>query len=124
MKAPNAYLSKREQQIMEVLYRHDQLTANEILAQMPYTVHNSTIRTQLRILEQKGHVAHRTIGGKFVFFPTHDRTVAQQAALQAVVDNLFKGSSTLAALMLLASDDSKISEDDSKHLRAVLDKRS
>lgn len=124
MRVPNAYLSKREQQIMEILYRHDRLTANEILEKMPAAVHNSTIRTQLRILEHKGHVAHETVNGKFVFYPVHDRDAAARTALASIVQSLFKGSYGAAASALLSDKDAKISSDEAKELSKLIDKAS
>lgn len=96
---------------MEALYRHDRLTANEVLEKMPKQVHNSTIRTQLRILEKKGLVRHEVILGKFYFAPVFDRDEAAEAALAAIVNSFFKGSRGAAAVALLSSA-AKLSADE------------
>lgn len=122
MRVPNAYLSKREQQIMEILYRHDRLSANEILEKMPTAVHNSTIRTQLRILEVKGHVAHDVVDGKFEFYPVHDRAAAAQAAMNSIVNSLFKGNYGEAMIALLSDKEASLSADDAKEIEKLVAK--
>ena len=122
MRVPNAYLSKREQQILEVLYKHDRLTANDILEKMPQQVHNSTIRTQLRILEHKGHVNHDVVDSKFVFFPVHDRSATARSAMAGIVDSLFKGSYGQAAAALLGDKDAKLTADEVSEIEKILAK--
>ena len=121
MRVPNAYLSKREQQILEALYRHDRLSANEVLEKMPKQVHNSTIRTQLRILEKKGLVRHEVIAGKFYFAPVHGREAAAEAALAAIVQSFFKGSRGAAAIALL-SGKTKLSSDEKQQIAELIEK--
>lgn len=120
MRVPNAYLSKREQQIMEALYRHERLTANEVLEKMPKQVHNSTIRTQLRILEKKGLVRHEVISGTFFYAPVHDRSVAAHAALSAIANSFFKGSFAATALALIQDKDAKLSAEEKSALSKAL----
>ena len=122
MRVPNAYLSKREQQILEVLYKYDRLAANDILEKMPQQVHNSTIRTQLRILEHKGHVNHDVVDGKFVFFPVHDRGATARSAMAGIVESLFKGSYGQAAAALLGDKDAKLTAEEISEIEALLQK--
>lgn len=122
MRVPNAYLSKREQQIMEALYRHDRLTANEVLQQMPKQVHNSTIRTQLRILEKKGLVRHEVVLGKFYFVPVHGRDDAAAAALAAIVQSFYKGSFGATAIALLSHKGADLSADEKAKIASLVAK--
>ncbi len=120
MRVPNAYLSKREQQILEVLYKFDRLTANEILEKMPQRVHNSTIRTQLRILEQKGHVKHEVISGMFFFMPAHERVNAATASMEGVIDSFFKGNHGQAVVAMITAFKGELSADDKAAIKSAL----
>lgn len=101
MKIPGSYLSKREQQIMEALFKHGKLSANDLLDKLPGSPTNSTVRTQLRILEDRGHVGHEEIDGKFVYFPIHAAQEAGQSALQGVIETFYQGSILSAVSALL-----------------------
>lgn len=107
---------------MELLYRHERMTANEVLAGMPSNVHNSTIRTQLRILEIKGHVGHDVVNGKFVFYPIHKREDAARTAFASIVNSLFKGSITQAVSMLISSNEKNLSKEELEEIESVLQK--
>ena len=98
--APPA-LSRRERQIMDVLYRLGRATAGEIMAGMPGAPSYSTVRTQLRVLEEKGHVRHHEEGLRYLYAPTVPRSTARKAAVQHLVRTFFDGSpaSLLAALL-------------------------
>jgi len=101
MRLPDSYLSRREQQLVEILYREGPISANEILAALPDSPSNSTVRKLLTILEEKGHVKHEEIDGKFVYSPTHPKEEAGRGVLKDAVETFFAGSmaKTVAALL-------------------------
>jgi len=94
-------LTKRERQIMDVLYRAEHATVAEVIAQLSNNPHYSTVRAQLRILEQKGHVRHEEEGQRYVYFPVVPRDVARRSALRHLIDTFFDGSAEKVVSALL-----------------------
>lgn len=94
-------LSRRERQIMDVLYRSGKGTAAEVLDAMPDAPSYSAVRAMLRILEEKGHLRHEQDGPRYVFLPAEPRDQAKQSALRHLVETFFEGSveQTVAALL-------------------------
>jgi predicted transcriptional regulator len=107
-----AALTKRERAIMDVLYRLGRGTAADVLAELPGSPHYSTVRTQLRVLEEKGHVRHESDGLRYVYLPTVARHAARKAALRHLVDTFFDGSTAGAVTALLGRDAGQLSDDD------------
>src|SRR4029453_11752923 len=95
------HLSRRERQIMDILYRRGRATAGEVMNDLPGSTSYSTVRTQLRILEEKGHVKHGEHRLRYVYEPIAPRSAVRQSALAHVVDTFFEGSvqKVLAALL-------------------------
>src|SRR5688500_19045625 len=108
------HLSKREQQIMDVLYRQGRATAAEVRAGMPDAPGYSAVRTLLHILEDKGHVRHEQDGVRYVYVPTVAAAKAQRSALKHMIDTFFGGSAArgMAALVELSGG-----EEDLRQLR-------
>ena len=106
-KKPLSSLSRRERQIMEVLYRDRQATALEVLAGLPDPPGYSAVRALLRILENKGHVRHVAQGNRYVYLPTLPRERAGRPAMATVLETFFEGSTekAVAALLDLSRDD-------------------
>jgi len=96
-------LSRRERQIMEIVYRLGEATAAQILEQIEDPPSYSAIRALLRILVDKQHLQHRADGPRYVYAPIVSRNKARSAALAGVVDNFFEGSAARAAAALLGS---------------------
>jgi BlaI family transcriptional regulator, penicillinase repressor len=96
-------LSRRERQIMEIVYRLGEATAAQIHAQIEDAPSYSAIRALLRILVDKQHLQHRADGQRYVYSPTVSRTKARSAALAGVIENFFQGSAVRAAAALLGS---------------------
>ena len=94
-------LSRRERQIMDILYRRGRATAAEVMDEMPGDPHYSTVRTQLRVLEEKGHVRHEEQGLRYVYTPAVPRRSARKSALKHLVDTFFAGSPEQAVAALL-----------------------
>jgi predicted transcriptional regulator len=90
--ADAAQLSKRERQIMDVIYAHGEATVTQVLAGMPDPPMRGALRTLVRILERKGHLTHRQQGREFIYRPTQPRGQAGRSALGRVLDVFFAGS--------------------------------
>jgi predicted transcriptional regulator len=103
-KALHATLTRRERQIVDVLYRLGRATAAEVLRELPDTPNYSTVRTQLRVLERKGHVRHEEHGLRYVYSPVVPRHAVRKSALQHVVETFFGGSSERVVEALLGGD--------------------
>jgi len=119
MTAPAA-LTKRERAIMDVLYRLGRATAAEVLAELAGSPHYSTVRTQLRVLEEKGHVRHESDGLRYVYLPTVARHTARRAALRHLVDTFFEGSAASAVTALLGRDAGRLTDEDLDRIDALV----
>ena len=103
-------LSRRERQIMDILYRRGRATAAEVNEDLPGEPHYSTVRTQLRVLEEKGHVKHAEEGLRYVYMPAVPRRAARKSALKHLVDTFFDGSAENAVAALLGGEGARVSE--------------
>jgi predicted transcriptional regulator len=120
MSSVHTALTKRERQIMDVLYRLGRATAADVLAALTGSPHYSTVRTQLRVLEEKGHVRHESDGLRYVYIPTLARHTARKAALRHLVDTFFDGSAAGAVTALLGRDAGKLSDEDLERIAGLL----
>jgi predicted transcriptional regulator len=102
-----AHLSRRERQIMEIVYRAGRATATEVLARLPDPPSYSAVRALLRILENKGHLRHELSGTRYVYLATLGKERARRSALRSMVDTFFEGSASkvVAALLDLSRED-------------------
>jgi BlaI family penicillinase repressor len=105
-------LTRRERQIMEVIYQLGEASAVDIVENLPGKPNNATIRTLLSVLEEKGYLQHETVKGKFIYRPTIPLHQARKTALNHVVDTFFKGAEASAVISILKKSDAKLSEDD------------
>jgi BlaI family penicillinase repressor len=98
-------LSRRERQIMDILYRRGKSSASEVREAMPSAPGYSAVRAMLRVLEEKGHVRHREEGLKYVYLPTVTHDKAKRSAVKHLVDTFFKESpeQVVAALLDVSS---------------------
>ena len=108
----HALLTRRERQIMDILLRRGHATAAEVMNDMPGSQTYSTIRTQLRVLEEKGFVRHQDDGVRYVYTPAVDRKSARQSALKHLVETFFEGSAEQAVAALLGGEASRISDEE------------
>ncbi len=113
-------LSRRERQIMDILYRLGTATAAEIRTNLPEAPSYSTVRALLRILEEKGHLKHHYDGPRYVFTPVVSRPAAQKSALRQMVRTFFDGSAASAATALLGLTRS-LSRDEIDALQRAID---
>lgn len=104
-------LSRRERQIMDILYRRGRATAVEVMEELPGEPSYSTVRTQLRVLEEKGHVRHEEQGLRYVYSPAVARRAARKSALKHMVDTFFDGSAEKTVAALLGGEGARVSED-------------
>jgi len=114
-------LSRRERQIMEIVYRQGSVTAAQVAAALPDEPKDSTVRTFLRILEEKGYLRHAKDGRRFVYHPTQPRRHAARAALDAVLHTFFGGSVSEAVATLLSPNDAAISEAEIERLARLIE---
>jgi BlaI family penicillinase repressor len=96
------YLSRRERQIMDVIYACEEASAAQVVGRLPDPPTRTAVRTMLRILEDKGHLTHRKQGREFIYQPTRARQRAGQSALRGVLETFFQGSLEKAVAAHLA----------------------
>jgi predicted transcriptional regulator len=114
-------LSRRERQIMDVLYREGKATAADVLAQLPDPPGYSAVRAMLRVLEDKGHVKHEQDGPRYVYLPTVPREKARRSALRHLVRTFFDGSTEATVAALLDLSDTKISNAELQRLSKLIE---
>jgi BlaI family transcriptional regulator, penicillinase repressor len=115
-------LTRRERQIMDILYRRGRATGNEVMDALPGTPSYSTVRTQLRVLERKGHVRHEEHGLRFVYMPAMPRSAARKTALRHLVDTFFDGSVEKVVGALLGGEAARLSDHDLERIAAHVTK--
>jgi len=121
-KALHSVLSRRERQIMDIIFRRGRATAAEVMEELPGNPSYSTVRTQLRVLEEKGHVRHDEEGLKYVYLPVMARHTARKSALRHLIETFFDGSSEKAVAALLGGEGSKLSDDELNRIAELVDK--
>jgi BlaI family transcriptional regulator, penicillinase repressor len=115
-------LSRRERQVMNVLFRRGEATVAEVLADLPDPPTYSAVRSILRILAQKGLITHRAEGPRYVYLPAVSTDRAADEALQHVVRTFFEGSAEQAVTALLRLSDAELSDADLARLREKVGK--
>jgi len=118
----HAVLTRRERQIMDVLFRRGRATAAEVMEELPGEPSYSTVRTQLRVLEEKGHVRHEDDGVRFVYMPAVARHAARKSALRHLIDTFFDGSPEKAMAALLGGEASKLSNEQIERIAEMIEK--
>jgi predicted transcriptional regulator len=116
----HSVLTKRERQIMDVLYRLGRATAGDIRDGLPGAPSDSTVRTQLRVLETKGHVRHDEQGLRYVYMPTVPRHSARRSALKHLVDTFFEGSNAKVVAALLGGEAARVSDDELERIAELV----
>jgi predicted transcriptional regulator len=107
---------------MDILYRRGQATAAEVMADLPGRPSSSTVRTQLRVLEEKGHVHHEEHGLRFVYLPAMSRHAAGKSALRHLVETFFDGSAEKVVAAVLGGDGTRVSEQELNRIAELVDK--
>jgi predicted transcriptional regulator len=115
-------LARRERQIMDILYRLGRATAGEVMAELSGDPNYSTVRTQLRVLEEKGHVRHEEEGLRYVYIPIVSRRTVRKSALKHLVNTFFEGSAEQAVAALLGGEGSRLSEEQLDRIEDLIKK--
>lgn len=117
----HTHLSRRERQIMDVIYRRGRATAAEVAEGLPDPPSYSAVRAMLRLLEEKGYLRHEADGPRYVFLPTLARDKARRSALKQMLQTFFDGSTEQAVATLLDLSRSKLSGDELDRLSQLID---
>jgi len=118
---PNT-LSRRERQIMDILYKLERATVADVLNTLTGKPNYSTVRAQLRVLEDKGHVRHEEHGLRYIYVPTVPRHIARRSALRHLVETFFEGSAEKVVAGLLGGEVSRISQEELDRLARLIRK--
>jgi predicted transcriptional regulator len=121
MSVADPRLSRRERAIMALLYRMGRATAGEVRAALDGQPADSTVRTQLRVLEEKGHVRHEEVGLRYVYMPTVPRHAARRSALKNLVETFYDGSTAKVVAALLGGD-ADVSDDELERIAELVRK--
>ena len=118
---PRRELSRRERQILEVVYRRGEASVSEVLSELSDPPGYDSVRTTLRFLEEKGVVRHRRDGQRYMYSAVVRKERAREGALRELVRTFFDGSARAAALALLKLDKRDLDPAELARLMALLD---
>src|SRR2546425_13114604 len=121
-KSPHSVLSRRERQIMDIVYRVGRATVGEVMAELSGKPAYSTVRAQLRVLEEKGQLRHEEHGLRYVYLPKVPRHMVRQSALRHLIDTFFEGSAGKAVTALLGKKGFKISDEELETISELIEK--
>lgn len=116
------HLSRRERQIMDIIYQRGEASAQEVLNDLNDPPSNTAVRTLLRILEEKGHLKHRQVGLKYVYEPSRPRGHVGRSALRRVLQTFFDGSLEKAVAAHLGDTASELSPEELARLADLVNK--
>ena len=117
---PAEHLSRRERQIMEIVFRRGQASAADVWLDLPDPPSRTAVRTLLRILEEKGHLRHKQDGLRYVYVPSRPRALAARSALRSVLRTFFEGSLEKAVAAHLGDAATSLSVDELERLAALI----
>jgi predicted transcriptional regulator len=115
-------LSRRERQIMDVVYTLRGATVNQVLERLPSPPSYSAVRALLRVLEQKGHLVHRQDGPRYVYVPTWPKERARRSALKHLLQTFFDDSTEDVVTALLDISEDSLSPEDYRRLLELVQK--
>jgi BlaI family penicillinase repressor len=121
MKNPHHELSRRERQIIDILYKQGRATAAEVQTLLPDPPSYSAVRAMLRILEEKGHVRHEQDGPRYIYLPTVARDNAKRSAMRHMLQTFFDGSAAQAISALLDDSSAKLSDAELDRLARMIE---
>ncbi|MEM7078854.1 MAG: BlaI/MecI/CopY family transcriptional regulator [Pseudomonadota bacterium] len=116
----HVHLTRRERQIMDVLYRSEEASVGEIQAQIPNSPSYSAVRALVGKLLDKGHVEHRQVGAKYLYRPILPKADARQSAITRLINTFFNGSGASAVVNLLGQEARDLSAADIEQIEAEL----
>jgi len=118
---PFEELSRRERQIMDILYRSGEASVADVLAEIPDPPSYSAVRALLRVLEKKGHVEHERQGPRYVYRPTVPRREARESAMKRLLQTFFDNSAEDAMAAFLDMSVDELSDDELRRLGRLID---
>jgi len=122
VKSLHSILSRRERQIMDILFRRGRATAAEVMEELPGNTSYSTVRTQLRVLEEKGHVRHEEEGVRYVYTAAVPRHAARKSALKHLVETFFDGSAEKTVAALLGGEGRRLTDEELERIADLIAK--
>ncbi len=120
-KQPHIHLTRRERQIMDIVYQRGSPSAAEVQRDLPDPPSYSAVRAMLRLLEEKGHLRHRQDGPRYVYGPTVPRDRARRSATRRLLDTFFEGSAAQAVATLLDESTAHLSDEELAKLADLID---
>src|SRR5205814_10520502 len=105
-----------------ILYRRGKATATEVMEELTGGPAYSTVRTQLRVLEEKGHVTHEEEGLRYVYTPSVPRHSVRKSALRHLVDTFFDGSTEKVVAALLGGEAARLTDDELRRMADLVEK--
>jgi predicted transcriptional regulator len=115
-------LSRREREIMDIVYKFNEVTAAQVLENLPNPPSYSAVRALLKVLEEKGHLVHKHDGPRYVFVSTLPREEARENALKHMLKTFFDDSTENAVAALLDMSEEKLSDEDYDRLARIIEK--
>ena len=122
VKSGHHHLSRRERQIMDILYQRGKLSAAAVREAMPDAPSYSAVRAMLRVLEEKGHVKHQAEGLKYVYIPTVGRDKAKRSAVKHLLDTFFADSPAQVVAALLDVSATRLTREDLDRMSEMIEK--
>ena len=107
---------------MDILFRRGRATASQVMEELPGNPSYSTVRTQLRVLEDKGHVRHEEEGPRYVYMPAVPRHAARKSALRHLVNTFFDGSAEKVVAALLGGEGARLTDEELKRVAELVEK--
>lgn len=114
-------LSRRERQIMDIIYSRGQATASEVMESLPDSLTNSTVRTTLRLLEEKGQLRHEEKNLRYVYLPTVPREKARKSAIKRLLETFFDNSVEHSVAAILDLNKSQLSKEELDRIAQLID---
>jgi predicted transcriptional regulator len=114
-------LSRRERQIMDILYQRGKASASEVREAMEAAPGYSAVRAMLRVLEEKGHVKHQAEGLKYVYVPVVARDMAKRSAVKHVMETFFNGSAEQIVAALLDVSSTRLTREELDRMSEMIE---
>jgi len=114
-------LTRRERQIMEIIYRLDEASAVDVMNILPDSPSNATVRTMLGVLEEKGYLKHDTVKGKYIYSPTIPLKKARKTMLSNLLDTFYRGAEAHAVISILRESEGKLSEEEADMILELIE---
>jgi predicted transcriptional regulator len=115
-------LTRRERQIMEIVYRMGSVSAVDVMEGLPDKPVNATVRTMLGVLEEKGFLRHEREKGRYIYYPTIPLNKARKTALDNVLNTFFKGAEANAVISILKESESRLSKEEVDSILELIDR--